>query len=79
MKKPSKPKNGDELRDEYDPALILSGVRGKYAKRYHEGAKLVSLDPDVASAFPDAKAVNEALRLLLAVAKKSYANGSSGG
>jgi hypothetical protein len=32
---------------------------------------LVFLAPDVAAAFPDAKAVNEALRLLMTVAKKS--------
>lgn len=70
MKKKPEP---DELRDEYDAALIRSGVRGKYAKRYHAGTNLVLLAPDVAAAFPDAQAVNDALRLLMSVAKQSAA------
>ena len=40
-------------------------MRGKYAERYREGTSLVLLDPDVAATFPNAKAVNDALRLLL--------------
>jgi hypothetical protein len=58
----------DDLRDEYDPALIRKGVRGKYASRYREGTNLVLLAPDVASAFPTAESVNDALRLLIKVA-----------
>jgi len=75
MKKKSDKQRGDELRDEYDATLIRSGVRGKYAKRYHEGTNVVLLAPDVAKAFPDAKAVNDALRLLMNVAKQTTANG----
>ena len=56
----------DDLRPEYDLSRMKGGVRGKYVDRYREGTNLVLLDPDVAAAFPDAKAVNEALRLLLA-------------
>ena len=59
----------DDLRPEYDAALIRSGVRGKYAARYRAGTNLVLLDADVAEAFVDAKAVNEALRLLIKVAR----------
>ncbi len=55
----------DELRPEYDFSHLKGGVRGKYVARYAEGTNLVLLDPDVAAAFPDAKAVNDALRLLL--------------
>jgi hypothetical protein len=55
----------DDLRPEYDFSQIKGGVRGKYVERYREGTNLVLLDPDVAAAFPDAKAVNDALRLLL--------------
>ena len=44
---------------------MKGGVRGKYVERYREGTNVVLLDPDVAAAFPDAKAVNDALRLLL--------------
>jgi hypothetical protein len=61
----------DELRPEYDSSLIRSGVRGKYAKRYQAGTNLVCLAPDVAAAFPDAGAVNEALRLLMKVAQSA--------
>lgn len=55
----------DDLRPEYDFSQMRGGVRGKYVERYRQGTNLVLLDPDVAAAFPDAKAVNDALRLLL--------------
>jgi len=55
----------DDLRPEYDFSQMKGGVRGKYVERYREGTNLVLLDPDIAVAFPDAKAVNDALRLLL--------------
>jgi hypothetical protein len=61
----------DDLRPEYDFAQLEGGVRGKYAERYREGTNLVLLDPDVAAAFPDAKAVNDALRLLIEEKKQS--------
>lgn len=61
---------GNELRPEYDFSQLKGRVRGKYAERYREGTNLVLLDPDVAAAFPDAKAVNEALRLLIDVAQR---------
>lgn len=52
----------DDLLDEYDFTKMGYGIRGKYAKQYHDGVKLVMLDADVAQIFPDAKSVNEALR-----------------
>ena len=55
----------DDLRPEYDFSTMEGGVRGKYVKRYREGTNIVLLDPDVAAAFPDGKAVNDALRSLL--------------
>lgn len=55
----------DDLRPEYDFSTMKGGVRGKYVERYREGTNLVLLDPDVAAAFPDGKAVNDALRGLL--------------
>ena len=69
---PSGPDEG-ELRPEYDPELIRRGVRGKYAARYAEGTNVVVLDPDVAAAFPDAAAVNSALRALLEIARRQAA------
>jgi hypothetical protein len=62
-----------ELRPEYDPELIRRGVRGKYAARYAEGTNVVVLDPDVAAAFPDAAALNSALRALLEIARRQVA------
>lgn len=62
-------KNGlnDELRPEYDETLLKDGIRGKYAKQYAAGTNIVRLDPDVAAAFPNEEAVNEALRFVLKV------------
>ena len=59
----------DELRPEYDLSQLQGRVRGKYAQRYEAGTNLVRLEPDVARAFPDPKAVNEALRLLIKLAQ----------
>ena len=51
----------DTMRPEYD---FSKAVRGVTAKRYAKGTNLVLLDPDVAEIFPDARAVNEALRTI---------------
>jgi hypothetical protein len=57
-----------DMRDEYD---FSSGVRGKYAKRYAAGSNVVVLDSDVAKVFPDSKSVNDALRAIADIAKKT--------
>ena len=69
MKKVESEMEEDELRPEYDLSQLKGRVRGKYVERYREGTNLVLLEPDVAAAFPDAKTVNEALRLLIKVAQ----------
>ena len=66
----------DGMRAEYD---FSNGVRGKHAAAYAKGIEvrvdgeprvvMVTIDPDVAVAFPDSQSVNEALRLLIKVAK----------
>lgn len=61
------PKQEPELRPEYD---FSGGVRGKYARRAARGSNVVLLEPDVAKAFPDAKAVNTALRALAGIARR---------
>jgi hypothetical protein len=64
----------DDLRPEYDlPQLLKGGVRGKYAERFRTGTNLVLLAPDVAQAFPTDEAVNEALRLVMQMAKLQIA------
>ncbi len=69
----------DELRPEYDlAALLKGGVQGKYAGRYREGTNLALLDPDVAGAFPTDKAVNDALRLAVRLAKSVPRAASNG-
>ena len=57
----------DEMRAEYD---LSGGVRGKYYERYRQGTNVVFLDPDVAAVFRDSESVNEALRLLIGLARE---------
>jgi uncharacterized DUF497 family protein len=64
MKKTSVKKNGDDLRPEYDLSKLKAGVRGKYYRRATAGTNLVLIEPDLAEVFPDADAVNRALRIL---------------
>ncbi|OGI50613.1 MAG: hypothetical protein A3E57_03320 [Candidatus Muproteobacteria bacterium RIFCSPHIGHO2_12_FULL_60_33] len=55
----------DDLRPEYR-FDYSKATRGKYYKRIlKEGANIVVLDPDVAKAFPNSEAVNDALRVVL--------------
>jgi hypothetical protein len=62
MSNDSEKTDNDEMRPEYD---FSKGEQGKYAARFAEGTNLVILQPDVAKAFPDSRAVNDALRSLL--------------
>jgi hypothetical protein len=68
MKKANKKELADDLRPEHVLAK-LKGVRGKYAKRIRQGMNLVLLSLDVAKYFPDERAVNDALRSLVSIAK----------
>ena len=61
MKEAMTNEHDSEMLDEYD---FSKGIRGKYAKRYHEGTNIIRLDDDVAKIFPDAKSANKALRAL---------------
>lgn len=63
-----------DMRPEYD---FSGGVRGKHFQAYRRGTNLVPLDPDVAQAFPDAVAVNEALRLLVKLAVQRVLPGAN--
>jgi hypothetical protein len=67
MKKDSR-KGVYELRPEYKRSDFRKLVRGKYAARLAAGTSVVVLEPELAAAFPNDKAVNEALRGLLDVA-----------
>lgn len=60
-----KPPSASEMRAEYD-FDYSKAVRGKYYKRLlKEGSNVVVLEADIAKAFPDSAAVNEALRVVL--------------
>ncbi|MCJ7470946.1 hypothetical protein MUO74_10745 [Candidatus Bathyarchaeota archaeon] len=56
-----------EMLEEYD---FSKGVRGKYAKKYMEGANVIVIEPDVAKVFPDHDSVNQALRSLVEIIRR---------
>jgi hypothetical protein len=61
----------DELRPEYDVSKLRVRKLGPARKSFGD---VIKLDPDVAGAFPDADAVNEALRFLIRVTKENQNN-----
>jgi len=63
--------NRNGMRGEYTREMLGPGVRGKYYKEYLKGTNLVLLSPDVASVFPDEDSVNNALRSLITLARRS--------
>ena len=58
-------KRSDSLRPEYKRSDFGRLARGKYARRVAEATNVVVLDPQVAKAFPNDKAVNDALKLVM--------------
>ena len=66
-----KDKKTDELRSEYNKEDLGKGIRGKFYKEYTSGTNLILLSADVAEVFPNEKAVNDALRSLIKIAKDS--------
>jgi len=64
-------KTKDELRPEYRREDFGKMVRGKYAKQCKAASNVVVLDPEVAKAFPNGAAVNDALLGLLEIAKSA--------
>jgi hypothetical protein len=69
MKKTDRNANG-EMRPEYDFAAMKGGVRARYLKRLRERTNIVVLEPEVAEAFPNEQAVNQALRGVLDTARR---------
>ena len=58
----------DELRPDYDLQSLQVRKLGPGRKKFCD---TVRLEPDVMAAFPNAEAVNEALRYLIEIAKHS--------
>lgn len=70
MKKTAKrrPQVGpDDILPEYD---FSKGRRNPYAARMAAGSHIIILEPDVAAVFPDAAAVNGALRALAGIIRE---------
>ena len=61
----------DELRPDYDLSTLRVRKLGPGRKSFGD---VIRLDPDVAGAFPNADAVNEALRFLIRVTKENQNN-----
>ncbi|MDR2001364.1 MAG: hypothetical protein LBP94_07540 [Zoogloeaceae bacterium] len=60
----------DTLRPEYTAADFPAGfVRGKYASKAAISSNIVVLEPELAAAFPNSTAVNDALRAILQAAR----------
>ena len=72
MSHPTGPDMNDDMLAEYD---FSRGVRGKHHQAYKAGTNVVFLEPDVAEAFTDSASVNQALRLLVRLAKEMVPTG----
>ncbi|HEX5122142.1 MAG TPA: hypothetical protein VFV97_02765 [Rhodanobacteraceae bacterium] len=59
-----------EMRAEYRQSDFSKIERGKYAKRIKASSNVVVLEPEIAAAFPNSAAVNEALQSLVDVAQR---------
>ncbi|MFZ5880842.1 MAG: hypothetical protein ACOY0R_15855 [Chloroflexota bacterium] len=79
MKKNSTTKQDDyELEDEYDLSKMTILPKGRFDPERRLGSNIVVLDPDIARAFPNDEAVNEALRVILKATKRSHLASASG-
>jgi ribosomal 50S subunit-associated protein YjgA (DUF615 family) len=67
MKK-DEPEFVDELRPEYDLSTLRVRKLGPGRNSFGD---VIRLEPDVADAFPDADAVNQALRFLIRITKEN--------
>ena len=68
--KGAKKSAADALR-EYKRSEFGALVRGKYVARLQASSNVVVLDPEVIDVFPNAAAVNAALRSLAEIARRT--------
>lgn len=71
MTKATGKKNAGELRPEYRKSDFRVLQRGNYAERLRENSNVVVIDPDLTDLFPNADAVNKALRSLAEIARRA--------
>lgn len=69
--KKAKSELNDWARAEYKRSDLGEVVRSKYAGRIRDSTNVVILDPQVARVFPNDKAVNDALRGWIRLARSS--------
>ena len=74
MKKDESEELEDELKPEYDLRQLTVRKLGPGRRRFGD---VIRLEPDVADAFPDADAVNQALRFLIRITKENQNSLSS--
>ena len=72
MRKPKESVEND-VRMEYKRDDFPALERGKYAARIRVNSNVVVIDPDVTDLFPNADAVNAALRSIAEIARKARA------
>ena len=78
MKKNTTKKQDDyELREEYELSKMTVLPRGRFDPKRRVGSNVVILEPELAKAFPNDEAVNEALRLILEASKIPQKTGAS--
>lgn len=65
----------DALRPGYKRSDFGALVRGKYVARLQASSNVVVLDREVANVFPNAAAVNAALRFLAEIARRAASRG----
>ena len=58
-----------ELREDYDLSKMTVVPKGRFDPKRRMGSNVVVLEPELAKAFPNDEAVNEALRLILKATK----------
>ncbi|HEY1337341.1 MAG TPA: hypothetical protein VGF59_07510 [Bryobacteraceae bacterium] len=67
----AKKATADELRQKYKRSDLSVLAREKYINRLRTRSNVVVLDPEIADLFPNAEAVNAALRSLADIAKRA--------
>ena len=63
-------RQGDyELKEEYNLSKMTILPKGRFSPERRIGNNVIVLEPDVAKAFPNDEAVNEALRMIIKASK----------
>ena len=68
-----------DLREEYDLSQLPIRPKGRYDPARRQGRNIVVLEPELAAAFPNDEAVNEALRLVIQLARVPRREASASG